>query len=81
MLLVKDVSKPPVVDVEVEEEEEKENQPDPPEEFDAEVDVCVVDEVKQVVCDVCRIEGITRGLSRRQSLPGRRSASCPWWPG
>ena len=44
-----------MVDVEVEEEEEKENQAEPPEAFVAEVDVCVVDEVKQVVCDVCSI--------------------------
>ena len=46
---------PPAVDVEEEEEEEKENQAEPPEAFVAEVDVCVVDEVKQVVCDVCTI--------------------------
>ena len=53
MLLVKDVSRPPVVDVEVEEEEENENQDDPAEVAVAELDV--VAGVKQVVCDVCSI--------------------------
>ncbi len=53
MLLVKEVSRPPVVDVEVEEEEENENQDDPAEVFVLELDVCVVAGVKQVVCDVC----------------------------
>ena len=52
MLLVKDVRRPPVVELLEEEEEEKENQADPPEVFVAELDVCVVDVVKQVVCDV-----------------------------
>ena len=53
LLLVKDVRRPPVVELlEEEEEEEKENQADPPEVFVAELDVCVVDVVKQVVCDV-----------------------------
>ena len=40
-------------EVEVEELEEKENQDDPPEVFVLELDAWVVDEVKQVVCDVC----------------------------
>ena len=55
LLLVKDVSRPPVVDVELELEdvEEKENQDDPPEVFVLELEVWVVDEVKQVFCDVC----------------------------
>ena len=55
LLLVKDVSRPPVVDVELEleEVEEKENQDDPPEVFVLELEVWVVDEVKQVFCDVC----------------------------
>ena len=53
LLLVKDVSRPPVVDVELEDVEEKENQDDPPEVFVLELEVWVVDEVKQVFCDVC----------------------------
>ena len=39
-------------EVEVEQLEEKENQDDPPEVFVLELDVWVVEEVKQVVCDV-----------------------------
>ena len=54
MLLVKEVKRPPVVDVELEEEEEKEeNQADPVEVFVAELDDWVVEGVKHVVCDVC----------------------------
>jgi len=66
LLLVKDVSRPPVVDVEVEEEEENENQDDPAEVAVAELDV--VAGVKQVVCDVWETLGILSMVARLRAV-------------